>query len=110
MKTVPVTQYYKGKPVATYTSMAVASKLSGARANHISEVVGGVRGSAGGFSWKRAGARKGNIFAYSTKGGLVASFRGITGLESGVTTIPRNRLLQALDGQRATAGGYVWAE
>jgi hypothetical protein len=109
-KTVPVTQYYKGKPIATYTSMSVAARLSGAYVSNISEVVNGGRSTAGGYSWKRAGARSGSIFAYTTGGSLVASFRGQEGLESGVTSVPISRVLQVLRGQRATAGGLVWTE
>lgn len=110
IKTVAVTQYYRGRPVATYTSIAAAARLSGARANHISEVVSGDRNFAGGYSWKRAGARTGNVHAYTTTGQLVASFRGMEGLESGVTTVPRNRVLSVLRGERGTAGGLVWVD
>lgn len=110
IKTVPVTQYYKGRAVATYTSIAAAARLSGARANHISEVVSGDRNLAGGFSWKRAGARSGNVHAFTTTGQLVASFRGLQGFEAGVTSIPRNRVLSVLRGERTTAGGLVWVD
>jgi len=111
IKTVAVTQYYRGKAVATYTSIAAAARLSGARANHISEVVSGERNFAGGYSWKRAGgARTGNVRAYTPGGELVAQFRGLDGLETGVTTVPRNRVLSVLRGERGTAGGLVWVD
>jgi len=106
MKTVPVTQYLNGKLVASYASMRVAAELSGARANHISEVANGVRKTTGGFSWKRGAVRKGAIAAIS-KGTVVATFNNIEAVGN-ATNVRTSYVLEALSGKRKTVSGYNW--
>lgn len=109
-KTVSVTQYAKGKAIATYASMALAAKLTGARANHISEVASGNRNTAGGYGWKRGALvnkKAATVTASTPTGESVAVLTTLDAIRNS-TVVRTNRVVEALAGKRKTANGLIW--
>lgn len=112
MKTKTVTQYAKGKAIASYASMSLAARLSGTDLSNLSKNIRGVRGSAGGYSWKLGSnvSRRGpviNAYTPETTTAPVATFANLDTIRE-ATTVRFEQVAAVLGGKRRSASGLIW--
>ena len=110
MKTKTVTQYAKGRAIASYASMSLAARLSGTDLSNLSKTVRGRRNTAGGYNWKQGQnvAKRGAIVtAYAPTGEAMATFANLD-IVRNETTVRFEQVAAVISGTRKSANGLIW--
>ena len=110
-KTVMVNLLEGNKVIARFSSIGMASDLTGADTSHISKVARGLRRTAGSYGWSyvlRGSLTSGKMGVRQldkVTGEVIATYKDLDAVER-LTGITSTRLLNVIDENRVLKGSY----